>query len=344
MSVKVHVDGPNVHRRVETTREHRITVGAYCGTIELQGDPGVAPEHLHVTPTSTGLDLEPLEGGVRVGRDVVTGARVRIAYGDTVTVGSTRLRFQRDPLHFFPAHWRRPPVPVPVDERAHHDLQLALLVTIRDAPDDPAPPMVYADWLEAAGYLEEAEHVRHGRLEVAAAVQATWHPPPTAGPIVGCYELDCPGRLELLAPRRPLVCATCDERVRACASTSDVCAALAAGRPLAVDAALPRVTAELVDAAVRRVASPPWAVRRCSGEASWAVTRRRGRKREAYRLVMIPDRVELHFGGSEKRSDLGRSPARETVELPLAGLDDAALVEWLVAAFAQLPPAAPGYR
>ena len=345
MAVKVHVEGPNVQPRVETTRHRRITVGAADGaTVVIHGDPGIAPVHCGVTPASTGLELEPLEGEVRIGRDVVAGV-VPIAYGDTVAIGHTRLRFQRDPLHLFPATWYRPPVPVPVDERSDHDLQLELLVAMRDAAGDPGPRMVYADWLEAAGYLEEAEQLRHaGSLDITGALQAEWRPRPTAGAIVGCYALDCPGRLERLA-RRPPRCGTCQKHVRACATTGDACAALAAGEPLAVDAALPRLTAELIDASVRRAAGPTWAVRRRTGEGSWAVTRPRGRVLEdAYQVVMIADRLELHFGGSDAGPySLADSPRHDTVELPLAGLDETALVEWLAAAFVQLPPSALGY-
>src|SRR5262245_29011185 len=122
MAVKVHVEGPNVHPRVETTRNRRFTVGSgETATVVIHGDPGIAPVHCRVVPASTGLELEPLEGEIPVRR---------IAYGDALTIGGTRLRFQRDPLHLVPTEWYRPTLPVPSD-RAGHELQRALLAAIR---------------------------------------------------------------------------------------------------------------------------------------------------------------------------------------------------------------------
>ena len=57
----------------------------------------------------------------------------------------------------------------------------ALLRAVLEAPDDDAPRLVYADWLEEHGEAERAEFIR-----VDCALAAVGHPPK------GCRDLDCP--------------------------------------------------------------------------------------------------------------------------------------------------------
>jgi uncharacterized protein (TIGR02996 family) len=153
---------------------------------------------------------------------------------------------------------------VPVEQR--------FLMQLRDAPEDLAMRMVFADWLEERGQPNKALVVRlladppaegtpaMRELRIASAyLDGEWLAIVSRVPIARCavYRLDCPGRWDaLLTTDDPFVrgCGECQRSVHFCATLAEVRRQGIADNCVALSSALPATALVEYDVPQGRVA------------------------------------------------------------------------------------------
>lgn len=132
------------------------------------------------------------------------------------------------------------PPPRPWREQLSSDpTENALLLAIRENPDDDQARLVYGDWLIQRGESERAGFVRDDG-SVHAVGHPEWREITARAEIASCDRADCVGRWNKLrsdpSDERTRACGACARRVRYCASRHDAEVASTETVPMAVDA------------------------------------------------------------------------------------------------------------
>lgn len=181
---------------------------------------GVEPCHLRIALHDGALYVDDLHNSLKP-----------IKPDDVVRVAGVELRVSLVPL---------------VPEDVTDDTERALLDEIRARPDEPAPRLVYADWLDDHRCPERAEFLR---IQLAAAtdqlrelslvVGVGWRALVATVRIEGCVSLRaCPMRWDKLAPTDHAgirACATCKQTVTYCTSMDQARTIAQSGGRIAVD-------------------------------------------------------------------------------------------------------------
>lgn len=141
------------------------------------------------------------------------------------------------------------------------DMHEAFVRDIHANPTDPAPRLIYADWLQERGDAQSLARAELLRLEVAAAdakpaarrkmearigelrrtIDPGWLALLAKLPIAGCrieFEFECPKRWELVqftANPRVRFCETCQNQVYYCDSAAQALRHARQGHCLALD-------------------------------------------------------------------------------------------------------------
>jgi len=238
-------------------------VGSLAPCDVVLDDPHVAAQHLRVVFDRESIVVDPIGGDVWLG-DQQLRVPTEILEGDDIQIGHTLLRFRRPaveewedeptPTHRFIIN-QRPASGVPPERRPRRDVltedpvEQALLVTLRERPNDPDGRMVYRDWLYDHGDQARAAFVRAGvysdrqREQLLRETDEDWRAITSCAAIEGCWHAQCPGRWnELVATdddfRRR--CGTCRRSVYYCTRPSTIRDALASGSFAVADLSLER--------------------------------------------------------------------------------------------------------
>ncbi|HEU4734029.1 MAG TPA: TIGR02996 domain-containing protein [Kofleriaceae bacterium] len=360
-------------RDVERTRVERITVmqrailvGRSPGcTIVIYDDTRTADEYVRITVRADDMLVNPLTAGIRLGGTLLTVPRatrlgVPIQIGERVLVirpagpavdpgadWSEPTEVSTDTVYDpTPPEWGKlfPPQRTWRAQLASDPVEHDLLAALRDRPSDATTRMVYADWLEQHGQADRSLALRGGDTSgppLPRDSDVAWRAITSTQPIDRCTEHDCPKRWHrLLASddERRRYCGTCLRAVWYCTNAAEIRLRVMGNHPIVLDAALfnRTIDGDRLDAILRRVVRPDWAVSR-SGD-HWRVN---PVWCEYYTVVLNPEDLRIQYGGIEfgpTSFDEDEPPIWTEAVLPLAGLDDADIASWLEHAFGELPP------
>jgi uncharacterized protein (TIGR02996 family) len=238
--------------------ESRLTVEADELTVGRSDDNGlvlplghVAPRHARILHRGSGefvvVDLGT-QTGTFVNGTAVSQPTPALA-GDRVRIGSYELELG-----------------APDAAARREDREAALVRLVQEQPDEDAPRLVYADWLEEMGQRERAEYVRLqvqlGRLgerdddalsdagrrlrQLADDLPIMWRAQLARQPIERCgvaFELACPKSWDKLARtvREDVrFCTACESEVHYAASIAEARHHASMGRCVAVDVVVRR--------------------------------------------------------------------------------------------------------
>ena len=229
-------------------------------------DQHLAARHVRVRFDEGSIVIEPIGGAHVWLRDELVTVPMQILEGEDIQIGHLVLRFRRpaaedwddEPTPAARTSWR-PATGVPPTRRQRRDVladdpvEQALLVTLRERPNDPDSRMVYRDWLYDHGDHARASWVRAGvysdrqREQLLRETSEDWRAVTGCAPIEGCWYATCPGRWnELVATDDDFMrrCRTCRRSVYYCTRPSTIRDALASGGFAAFDLVLDRDEAE----------------------------------------------------------------------------------------------------
>lgn len=248
----IHVAVADVYQtRTFSFTQPEIVVGCDPGADLVLERDGVAPQHVRIALREGAVFVDDLRAGTR--------STTPITPDDIVRIAGIELHVSHVPLE---------------PEHVTDATERALLDEIRARPGDPAPRLVYADWLDDHGHIERAEFLRvqlaastatdpddpafraaTERLwQLALEVGLGWRACVAIARIEGCasqpprrgrrrsnelrMELVCPMRWDQLTPTEHdgiRTCSACRETVTYCTSVEQARPIAQAGGCVAID-------------------------------------------------------------------------------------------------------------